>query len=318
MRTRVSLPATALLLVLFTLSAAAQAPAPAAPAPTPTPPTPTAQPWPNVLLVTAHPDDDALFGGAVYKITHQLGGRVDLFLVTNGEGGFHYSTLSESIYGLKLSDEKIGREYLPGIRKRELLAGGKIVGIRNYFFMDQQDKEFTQDVDAVLKGNLWNLDLVRSRLAAVLAQNHYDYVFVMLPVPTTHAHHAAAALLALQVISSLPAGERPVVLGGGGYKKTSEQRTAFTVREGYPVSRIKEGVPPFEFDRTQKFGYKDQLDYNIIVNWQIAEHKSQGVMQLGMNRLDVEQYWYFDLNGDRGLAAARALFEKLKTAPNPS
>ncbi|HZF12497.1 MAG TPA: PIG-L family deacetylase, partial [Thermoanaerobaculia bacterium] len=121
MRTRVSLPATALLLVLFTLSAAAQAPAPAAPAPTP-----AAQPWPNVLLVTAHPDDDALFGGAVYKITHQLGGRVDLFLVTNGEGGFHYSTLSEPIYGLKLSDEKIGREYLPGIRKRELLAGGKI------------------------------------------------------------------------------------------------------------------------------------------------------------------------------------------------
>src|SRR5262249_15873149 len=164
----------------------------------------SAGPWPNVLLVTAHPDDDALFGGAVYKITHQLGGRVDLFLVTNGEGGFHYSTLSEAIYGLKLSDEKVGRAYLPGIRKRELLAGGKIVGIGYYFFLDQEDKEFTQDVDSVLKGNLWNLELVRARLRAVLTENRYDFVFVMLPVPTTHAHHAAAAILALQRVASLP------------------------------------------------------------------------------------------------------------------
>src|SRR5712691_8335608 len=117
---RLPLPTTVLLLVLFALSAAAQAPAPATPAPTAISAGLASHPWPNVLLVTAHPDDDALFGGAVYKITHQLGGRVDLFLVTNGEGGFHYSTLSEPIYGLKLSDEKVGREYLPGIRKREL------------------------------------------------------------------------------------------------------------------------------------------------------------------------------------------------------
>ena len=68
-------------------------------------------------------------------------------------------------------------------------------------------------------------------LLAVLGQNRYDYVFVMLPVPTTHAHHAAAAILALQVISSLPEGERPVVLGGGGYKKTSEQRMTFAGRD---------------------------------------------------------------------------------------
>src|SRR3954462_6702739 len=99
MRTRVSLPATALLLVLFTLSAAAQAPAPAAPAPAPAP---AAPPGPNGLRGTAHPDGDALFGRAVYKTPHQLGGKVALSLVTNGEGGFPYSPLSEPIYGLKL------------------------------------------------------------------------------------------------------------------------------------------------------------------------------------------------------------------------
>lgn len=308
-------PAATVLLLFVPLVALAQTPAPSS---APAAPAVDTAPWPKVLLVTAHPDDDALFGGSVYKITHQLGGRVDLFMVTNGEGGFHYSTLAESIYDRKLTDEKVGREYLPGIRKRELLAGGKIVGIRNYYFMDQQDNQYTTDVNVVLKGTLWDLDLVRTRLRKVIEQNHYDFVFVMLPVPTTHAHHASAAILALEVISALPPEGRPVVLAGGGYKKTNTNRVSFNARDGYPVTRIKEGVVPFEFDRTQKFGYRDQLDYNIPVNWLIAEHKSQGTMQLLMNALDVEQYWYFDLNGDRGLPAARALFDKLKAAPNPS
>ena len=78
---------------------------------------------PSVLIVTAHPDDDALFSGTVYKITHDLGGTVDLALVTNGEGGYKYSTLGEAIYGLKLTDEAVGREHLPRIRKMELMKG---------------------------------------------------------------------------------------------------------------------------------------------------------------------------------------------------
>lgn len=36
-----------------------------------------------------------------------------------------------------------------------------------------------------------------------------------------------------------------------------------------------------------------------------------------MNLLDVEQYGYFELNGDAGLARAIALFETLRTAPHP-
>ncbi|HTQ79050.1 MAG TPA: PIG-L family deacetylase [Thermoanaerobaculia bacterium] len=314
MRSRSLFPLPLLFALLLAAASVApgwgQAPPPAATAAPVTP-------GPRVLLVTAHPDDDALFGGAVYKLTHQLGGWVDEFMVTNGEGGFHYSTLAEPLYGKKLTDEKVGREYLPGIRKREVLAGGAIIGIRTFFFMDQQDNQYTRDVDSVLKGNLWDLDMVRARLRKILAENHYDFVFVMLPGTATHAHHASAAILALEVIQALPAEGRPVVLAAFGYKKSNPTRVTFTVREGYPITKIKEGVEPFEFDRTQKFGYQDRLDYNIPVNWLIAEHKSQGTMQLLMNGLDVEQYWYFDLNGDRGLPAARALFERLKTAANP-
>ena len=50
-------------------------------------------------------------------------GSVDLALITNGEGGYKYSTLAEDIYGLELTDEEVGRKYLPDIRKKELEAG---------------------------------------------------------------------------------------------------------------------------------------------------------------------------------------------------
>ena len=48
---------------------------------------------PKILVVTAHPDDDAVFAAANYKIVHDLKGIVDIALITNGEGGYKYSTL---------------------------------------------------------------------------------------------------------------------------------------------------------------------------------------------------------------------------------
>ena len=54
-------------LLLFVLARSSSAqPVPAVP------PSEEAAPWPKVLLVTAHPDDDALFGGTVYKVGHYV------------------------------------------------------------------------------------------------------------------------------------------------------------------------------------------------------------------------------------------------------
>lgn len=270
---------------------------------------------PRVLLVTAHPDDDALFGGAVYQITHALNGRVDVAVTTNGEGGYKYSDLAIPIYGLDLSDEAVARERLPGIRKKEMIAGGSIVGIRNYFFFDQKDQEYTTDLE---KGTApWDKDLVRGRLRRILTDGHYDFVFVMLPVPTTHAHHQGAALLGLEAVAALPAESRPVILGATGRGRAIPEQPAFTGRDELPLTRIRPGSPVFEFDRTRKFGFKGQLNYNIVVNWLIAEHKSQGTMQNLMNALDVEMYYVFDMNGEAGMAKARTLFDRLAQTPLP-
>ncbi len=315
-----SLAALALVTLLDTLPLAAAEPAPASPAPAnpaPTNPPATAAPAaapPRVLLVTAHPDDDALFCASVYKITHSLGGTVDLALVTNGEGGYKYSTLAEPIYGLQLTDEAVGRAYLPGIRKRELMAGGAVVGIRNYFFLDQLDSAYTLDMSKIFAGE-WNVTWVKQRLAEIMQAGHYDFIFTMLPSPSTHAGHRAAAILALQAVASLPEDSRPIVLSATARVPDRPAEPPFTGLEGYPETQIRAGSPTFEFDRSQKFGYDNRLDYNIIANWVIAEHKSQGTMQLLAGRNVTEIYLYPALNPEAGLERARTLFDQLHTTP---
>jgi LmbE family N-acetylglucosaminyl deacetylase len=89
---------------------------------------------PKILVVTAHPDDETGMAATIYKVTHELNGTVDQCVITNGEGGYKYSTLAESYYNLELTDEKVGRENLPRIRKQELMNAGKIIGMNNIFF----------------------------------------------------------------------------------------------------------------------------------------------------------------------------------------
>jgi LmbE family N-acetylglucosaminyl deacetylase len=267
----------------------------------------------NVLLVVAHPDDEAMFAATVYKITHTLKGGVDLALVTDGSGGFHYAQLAEPIYGLKLTDEKIARRYLPAIRKQELMAGGKIIGLRNYFFLDEFDNAYTENVDTVLT-HVWNADRVRARLREIMARGDYDFVFVHLPIPNFHAHHKAASILALEAARELPDSARPVVLGsfvGSREDSTQFGAAGFSEHPGYPITRVRADIPPFVFDRGEPLSEDGRLDYRIVVNWLIAEHKSQGTMQLFVNRGDSERFWLFEMNGPDALARTRRLFERL-------
>jgi LmbE family N-acetylglucosaminyl deacetylase len=266
---------------------------------------------PKVLIVTAHPDDETGFAATVYKVTHDLKGKVDLAVVTNGEAGFKYSTLAEEIYGAELTDEAVGRELLPAIRKKEIMAGGKIIGIHNYYFFDQKDTHYTLDCDTVLN-QVWNISWVKEKLRELILREKYDYIFCLLPTQDTHGHHKAATILALQTVSALTVEQRPVILGCTVTDKTDTAKTNFIGLSGYPLTTVKSGKPLFMFDRTQKFGFKDNLNYKVIVNWLISEHKSQGVMQLGMNRGDVENFWFFDINSPTLIPKIEQFFESLK------
>lgn len=266
---------------------------------------------PKVLLVTAHPDDDALFSATIFKTTKLLDGVVDLALLTNGEGGYTYSTLGNYVYGLELDKEEIGRQYLPGIRKQELMAGGEIVGIRNYFFLDQPDFYYTEDVEETLRK--WNTDWVHERLVQILREGEYDFLFLMLPFENFHGHHKASAVLGLRAMKELPEEDRPVALQGF-IRRGENPSVSFTELEGHPDTKVIEGEI-FEFDRSQTFGANDRLNYNIISNWVIAEHKSQGTMQLLMQTGEsvIEQYWYNEVNGKERLEKTAQFFDAVNT-----
>jgi len=263
----------------------------------------------RVLVVVAHPDDDTDFVGAVYKLTHVLGGKADLCIITNGEGGYRYATLAEPIYGLKLTQESVGRKALPAIRKKEARAGAAITGYGNLFFLDQFDKAYTQDVHDVLEKQ-WDTALVRRRLTELLNKGHYDFVFVAEPTRTTHGAHQAASLMALAAVAAIPTGRRPVILATNTYKK-GDPPPEYLGRDDFPFAGARPSNPPLEFDLKQAFGFQDKLDYVIVANWVIAEHKSQGLMQLYLNSFDTERFFLFAIDDDAGVARTKSLFAQL-------
>lgn len=272
------------------------------------------QTGPKVLVVTAHPDDETGACVAIYKITHELHGTVDLALITNGEGGYKYSTLAEAYYGMPLTDEADGRNNLPSIRKKELMNGGKILGLRNYYFFDQKDHKYTTDLQGVLE-SIWDTVLVKRRLASLLKQEKYDYVLCLLPVPETHAHHKCASIIALQVVNELPTEQRPITLGFSVTAAADTAHQEYKTLEGFSVTALNNEAPVFKVDRTTPFGYKNKLNYKVIANWVIAEHKSQGVMQLYMNMGDIEWFYFFAINDPVKLNKAGQLFTGLQKNP---
>ncbi|MDR3763175.1 MAG: PIG-L family deacetylase [Acidobacteriota bacterium] len=270
---------------------------------------------PRALIVVAHPDDESCFAATVYEITHNLGGTVDQLVITNGEGGYRYSLLAESYYGVALTDEAVGRKMLPEIRKRELMEAGRILGISNHFFLDQRDVRYTQDIDEVLEQH-WQQGVVLPEVTRRLESGNYDYVFTLFPTPDTHGGHKAATLTALQAAQQMK-GAKPVVLGCQWGQKDGSRQPSW---EGYKSEAHPFRTLPGEYttDRTVKFGFRDAISYQTIVNWEIAAHKSQGQMQNAYNHGELEEFAVLDDGLTDEAARAGELFKALQeTAAHP-
>lgn len=268
----------------------------------------------KVLIVVAHPDDEITMAATTFRLTQEVGGTVDQVVLTNGEGGFKYATLAQRIYGLALTQEPIGRSRLPGIRKAELVRAGRIMGVRKHFFLEQRDHSYTQDIQIPL-GKEWNCGLLRRRLRAILEQGRYDGVFTSLPVESTHGHHKAAAVLALEAAAAIPLVRRPVVLGALLSHKGKADLTSYQAVPGYPITRLQEGAPVFSFDLTRTFGHRNALNYQIISNWVIAEHKSQGTLQMfPACNYELETFRLFHTEVPRAIERVAELFQGLNGA----
>ena len=251
---------------------------------------------PRVLAIVAHPDDELAFAGTLFKTATHLGGACEVLTITDGQGGFKYSTIGALLHGLDLTDEAVGRRELPRLRLAEQVESARLIGVRALHYLGECDHRYTTELSEVLgaSARVWDLARVRGALQKRLSQGLYDFVLVLSPTAATHAHHQAATLLALEAAARLPDESRPAVLcvevESGPQGDTSDPpRVPQATLAGHPLGRVADG--PWVFDRTQKFGHRQRLDYRIVVNAAIARHTTQGSMQLLVGRGEREQYW---------------------------
>jgi len=255
----------------------------------------------KALLVNAHPDDESESAAVVYRITHELGGTADQVIVTNGEGGYRYAALAEAFYRLPLTNAIDRRELLAPIRRDEVMRASRILGIRHSYFLDQTDTGVTSSAADGMEA--WDIARIRQELRTLLEFEHYNLVLILLPTPDTHGHHQTVAALALEAIAQMETEDRPGVLG---VRTTSSDAVeAFSELIGYPLTRTTSSEPFWSFDRRTPLACDPSLNYSIVVNWVIAEHKSQGFFQLENGRRTHEHFWLFEAGGKAGAARAR-------------
>jgi LmbE family N-acetylglucosaminyl deacetylase len=262
----------------------------------------------KALAVVAHPDDEYAFAGTLYRLIHEQGWTADQVVITNGEAGYRYSALAEAFYGVPLTSEADGRAHLPAIRQEETRRSGKVLGIRRHYFLNQKDSGFATDAATADAGN-WDRPALLAFLADLLGRERYDVVFTLLPTEQTHGHHRAATLLALEAVSRLPSVRRPLVFGADAQDKT-EAPVRFAGLRDNPLSATVSPDPVLVLDRAQRFGYRNALNYQIVVNWVVAEHKSQGLLQTDAGRHELEDFWLFQ-GGAEGFELLDELRNKL-------
>lgn len=256
---------------------------------------------PKILIVVAHPDDEYAFAATTYRLVRELGWSADQVVITNGESGYRYSALAEAFYGVPLADERDARARLPDLRKEETMRGGKILGIRQHYFLDQRDLGFLSDAAAADASN-WDRPHLLAVISGLLARERYDAVFTLLPTVQTHGHHRAATILALEAVARLPEDQRPLFFGVEPQARVAPPLD-FTGVPSEPLTATQSAEPVLTFDRDTPFSRQSSLSYQVVVNWVIAEHKSQGLFQMDAGRHDLERFWLFAISG--GSAAQR-------------
>ncbi|HYW43458.1 MAG TPA: PIG-L family deacetylase [Bryobacteraceae bacterium] len=264
---------------------------------------------PKILMVVAHPDDEYAFAATTYRLVRELGWSADQVVITNGESGYRYSALAEAFYGMTLADERNGRARLPDLRKEEAIRAGKILGIRQHYFLDQRDLGFSRDA-ATADASNWDRPHLLAVLGDLLARERYHAVFTLLPTVQTHGHHRAATILALEAAARLPEDQRPLFFGVEPQARANAP-LQFGGLPSQPLTATQSAEPVLTFDRATPFSRQAALNYQVVVNWVIAEHKSQGLFQMDAGQHDLERFWLFAVSGGNAVQRVSQLRAQL-------
>lgn len=275
---------------------------------------------PRVLGVIAHPDDEFAFAGVLFKTATHLGGVCELLTITDGQGGFKYATFGAALHGLDLTDEEVGRRELPRIRLQEQLESARLIGVQTLHYLGQRDHRYTTELTEVLApgADVWDLSAVRRGLDRRLAAGYYDFVLIHAPTVTTHAHHQAASLLAIEAVQRMATDDRPLVLCAEveDGPDNGPPWIAPATKEAFPAARTTGG--PFVFDRAQPIGYRGRLDYQSIINAAIGRHVTQGTMLRLIGTGSREEYWLLGDDSDAACERCLRWFTRLAEPQYPS
>jgi N-acetylglucosamine malate deacetylase 2 len=258
----------------------------------------------HILLVVAHPDDEYEMAATVYRITTELHGVADEIIVTDGEAGYHYSSLAERYYGVALTDGVADKARLAHIRVEESRRAAKVLGVRRQWFLGEKNVPFTQSANSTLHSN-WRTTQVLQTISDRIKEEQYDFVFVLLPDLKAHGEHKAASILTLKAVKSLSGEKTPIVLGAAAGNNPAPRYDAVS---GESLTQTLTSEPQFHFDRDTHFGYQKSLSYQIVVDWVIAEHKSQGLFQTKCLQDRYENFWIFSTEVPQAVEKAAVLF----------
>ncbi|MGQ9490157.1 MAG: PIG-L deacetylase family protein [Anaerolineae bacterium] len=127
----------------------------------------------RVLVVTAHPDDLETACGGTMALLIERGAEVALLLCTDGDIGTH--------------DPSFTRATLAATRREEALAGARVLGLREVFFLGHPDGELVADLT------------LRAEVAGVYRRWQPDTVFTFDPfwAGQVHPDHTAAGRAAV-------------------------------------------------------------------------------------------------------------------------
>ncbi|HSS93594.1 MAG TPA: PIG-L family deacetylase [Candidatus Dormibacteraeota bacterium] len=121
----------------------------------------------TLLLVHAHPDDEAISTGGAMLKAHEAGHRVVLVTATRGEVG--------EIYNM---DEAATRPHLAEVRTKELENASRILGVHRQEFLGYRDSGMvgTADNENPSSFNQAPLEEAAGKLAAILREEKPDVV----------------------------------------------------------------------------------------------------------------------------------------------
>ena len=171
----------------------------------------------TLLLVHAHPDDEAISTGGAMMKARADGHRVVLVTATRGEAG--------EIYNM---DEAATRPHLDEVRTKELEAASRLLGVNRGEFLDYRDSGMvgTPENQDPRSFHQASLDEAADKLAAILREERPDVV-VTYDADGTYGHpdHIKAHLVTNAALDLLEKeGWRPSKLYYTGIPRTLMQQ----------------------------------------------------------------------------------------------